>query len=67
MGVAYDYFCQEFETLLDFVFRPIEEPVSIQPMTNDEKTILRNIVITIAHKIYLEKYIAAVSEELTGD
>ena len=64
VGVAYDYFCDEFEALLGYVFHPSEETVSVPPMNNDEKTILRNIVITIAHKIYLEKYIAAVTEEL---
>ena len=63
VGVAYDYFCEEFEATLGFVFRPSEDPVSIRPMNSDEKTILRSIVITIAHKIYLEKYIAAVSQE----
>lgn len=67
VGVAYDYFCQEFEATLDFVFNPSEEPISFRPMNNDEKTILRNIVITIAHKIYLEKYIAAVSQKPADD
>ena len=67
VGVAYDYFCQEFEATLSFVFHPSDEPISFKPMNNDEKTILRYIVITIAHKIYLEKYIAAVSQEPAGD
>ena len=52
--------------MLQFVFRPSSEPVSVRPADNDEKTILRSMVITIAHKIYLEKYIAAVTEELTN-
>ena len=66
VSVAYDYFCKEFESILQFVFQPSEETVSVKPIGSDEKTILRNIVITIAHKIYLEKYIAAVTEELTN-
>ena len=32
----------------------------------DEKTMLRNCIIAISHKLYLEKYIAAVAEEADG-
>ena len=63
VGVAYDYFCKQTEAALHFVFDPGQEPVRFSPTTGDEKNILRNIVITIAHKIYLEKYISAVTEE----
>ncbi len=64
VGIAYDYFCQELETALGFVFDPSGDPPRVKHAGGDEKTILRNIVITIAHKIYLEKYISAVSAEL---
>lgn len=63
VGVAYDYFCRELETALHFVFEPDSQPVQVSPSSGDEKTILRNIVVTIAHKIYLEKYIAALTGE----
>lgn len=62
--VAYDYFCREFEKTLQFVFNPQEESIRLLRDGNDEKTILKNIVITIGHKIYLEKYIQAVTKEL---
>lgn len=64
VGTAYDYFCQELETALRVVFDPSSEPPQAKPYHGDEKTILRNIVITIAHKIYLEKYISAVTAEM---
>ena len=67
VGTAYDYFCKELEAALHFVFDPAGEPIRISPSNGDEKTILRNIVITIAHKIYLEKYISAVAEELNQE
>ena len=63
VSTAYDYFCRELEAALHFVFDPDGEPIRIAPSHGDEKTILRNIVITIAHKIYLEKYISAAAEE----
>ena len=67
VSTAYDYFCRELEAALHFVFDPSEEPIRVPPSNGDEKTILRNIVITIAHKIYLEKYISAVTEELSRE
>ena len=66
VSTAYDYFCRELEAGLHFVFEPGEESVRVPPNGEDEKAILRNIVITIAHKIYLEKYIAAVTDELSS-
>ena len=67
VSVAYDFFCRELEAALHFVFDPGREAVRVAPSVGDEKTILRNIVITIAHKIYLEKYIDAVTQELSGE
>ena len=67
VSIAYNYFCRELEAALHFVFDPGEEPVRISPSNGDEKTILRNIVVTIAHKIYLEKYISAVTEALSQE
>ena len=67
VGTAYDYFCRELEAALHFVFDPTGDPIRVSPSNGDEKTILRNIVITIAHKIYLEKYISAVADALSQE
>ncbi len=64
VSTAYDYFCQELEAALHYVFDPSGEAIRVSPSSGDEKTILRNIVITIAHKIFLEKFISAAAEEL---
>ena len=67
VGIAYDYFCRELEAALHYVFDPVGETVKVPISNGDEKTILRNIVITIAHKIYLQKYISAVTEGLLSE
>ena len=67
VSTAYNYFVRELSAALHFVFEPNGEPIRVPPSNGDEKTILRNIVITIAHKIYLEKYISAVAEELSQE
>lgn len=53
---AYNYFSEELETLISYVFgvKPIPESDNIE--FTQEKRMLRNIIITVAHKIYLEKY-----------
>lgn len=64
VGTAYDYFCQELEAALRFIFDPSSDTPRAKPYNGDEKAIVRNIVITISHKIYLEKYISAVTAEM---
>lgn len=53
---SYNYFAEEFERLILYVFcdKPIPDESEV-PLT-DEKRMLRNIIITLSHKIYLEKY-----------
>lgn len=53
-GTAYDYMCNEFENLIGYVFGLKEVPDDIGSDTNETKQLLRNLVITIAHKFYLE-------------
>ena len=52
---AYDYFCMEFENVLSHVFGLKENLDTIGVDNTHEKTMLRNTIITIAHKIYLDK------------
>jgi len=60
---AYNYFCLELENMLAYVFglKDRIDPVGVE--TSDEKTMLRNCIIAITHKIYLEKFIHAVAAE----
>ena len=55
---AYDYFCEEFENVLQYVFgiKDALDTVGTVPVEkSDEKLMLRNMIITAAHKIYLDK------------
>ena len=60
---AYNYFCMELENLLFYVFGVKETLESVGVDSTDEKTLLRDTVITLAHKIYLEKCFAALAVE----
>lgn len=57
--VAYNYFCREFKRVLSYVFEYENALDPIEPNATDEKVMLHNIVITVAHKVYLEKLVAA--------
>lgn len=54
--VAYDYFCSEFENIIQYIFGMKESPDVIGVDDTEEKTMLRNTIITVAHKVYLDKY-----------
>lgn len=56
---AYDYFCSELENVLDFVFERRSELGTVGVETTDEKVMLRNTIITVAHKFYLDKLLSA--------
>ena len=52
---AYTYFASEFKSVIDYVF-------GLNPHLNEigedftmEKKLLRNIIVTVAHKVYLDK------------
>ena len=60
---AYEYLRNEFENILHYVFGLKPEIDSVGMDSTDEKFMLRSTIITIAHKIYLEKCFAAIAEE----
>ena len=63
--VAYDYFCEEFENLLFFVFGLKSAPDTVGTETTDEKLMLRNTIVTVSHKIYLDMCFRAIQQEST--
>jgi len=52
---AYEYFVREFINILYYVFGLKENLDSIGVDNTDEKTMLRHTIITVAHKIHLDK------------
>lgn len=63
--IAYTYFGKEFKHVLSYVFGETETIHPIEPDATDEKTMLRNMIITVAHKVYLDKLLAAIRQEKT--
>ena len=59
---AYEYFCREFENILFFVFGQKEEVENIGEDSSQLKQMLRNTIITVCHKIYLEKCFAEIGD-----
>ncbi len=54
LEVAYDYFCSEFENLLQFVYGLKEQPDSVGGAETPEKKLLRTALLSIAYQIYLD-------------
>ena len=53
---AYNYFCEELENILAYVFGLKGSPDDVGVTHTDEKMMLRSTIIAFSHKIYLEKY-----------
>ena len=64
---AYNYLVEEFENLLPYVFGLKDSIDSVGVDSSDEKLMLRNTIITIAHKIYLDKCFEALAEEMKSE
>ncbi len=62
---AYEYFCRELENVLHHVFGLKENLDEVGVENTDEKIMLRNTIITVAHKIYLDKCFAVLREQRT--
>ena len=60
---AYDYFCDELENILGFVFglKDVLEVVGHDQTT--EKEMLRNTIVAVAHRYYLHKYFQDLAEK----
>ena len=61
--IAYDYFCDEFENILQYVFGNKDTLKEIGVHNTEERILLRTVIITIAHKIYLDKYLAETKQK----
>ena len=55
LDVAYDYFCLEFENVLQMVFGLKDHLDQVGQSHSDEKMMLRTAIIAVAHKVYLDK------------
>ena len=63
VDVAYEYIRAELENALHYVFGLKEKMEFVGMDYTDEKFLLRDTVVAIAHKIYLDKCFACMAEE----
>ena len=64
---AYDYFCSELENVLFYVFGLKDALDTVGIDATDEKALLRNSIITVSHKIYLDKCFSRLSAEKSNN
>lgn len=55
LRTTYEYFRRELENILFFIFGLKDSPDVVGTELTEEKTVLRNTIITVAHKVYLDK------------
>ena len=60
---AYNYFCEELENMLAYVFGLKGSPDAVGLTHTDEKMLLRSAIIAFSHKIYLDKYFQVNADE----
>ena len=60
---AYDYFCSEFENLLQFTFEVSDAVDMGFDDASDEKRLLFSCIVAVTQKLYLEKCLEAIAKE----
>lgn len=61
-SVAYEYMRLELMNLLEYVFGKKEAPDKVGIENTEQKHLLRTAITAVAHKMYLEKYMAVLLE-----
>lgn len=62
--IAYDYFRTELQYVLDCIISRESELRALDAGATDQKVMLRNTIIALAHKIYLDKLFAVIRGDL---
>lgn len=66
LAVAYDYFCAEFENLLQSVYGVKKAEEQVGHDHTQQKALLRSALLSVTHKIYLEQYIELLRKKETA-
>lgn len=61
---AYEYFAEELENMLLYIFGVKDSPDIVGIDDSDEKVMLRNTVVTVANKVYLDKCFKLLHREM---
>lgn len=59
---AYDYFCEELENVLRYIFGCQASLETVGKAKGEQKRMLRNLIMTISYKVYLDAYFQRVKE-----
>ena len=65
LQIAYDYFCEQFESILLFTAEINDTMDIVGEDTTDEKRLLFSCIVAVTQKIYLERCLEAISQEET--
>lgn len=60
---AYDYFCEVFESLLQYSFELKDTIEATGEDSSDEKRLLYTCIVAVVQKVYLEKCLEAIAKE----
>ncbi len=68
LPIAYDYFCCELENMLAYVFGLKEAPEENLGVTSktEEKELLRSVIVSATHSLYISAYFAEFKKEQCG-
>ena len=64
---AYDYFCEEFENVLQYTFGLKPELSHVGTSQSREKEILRNAILASGQKIYLDTFMRSLRQDMAGE
>ena len=60
---AYDYFCDEVENCLPYIFGASSTICGLDPDADDEKRLLRGTIVAAVNKMYLDCCFVAMRQE----
>ena len=63
---AYEYFVREFTNVMNYVFGITDTLEKVGKEQSDEKTMLRNTIIAVSYKIYLDKCFEEIHKHMKG-
>ena len=63
LRVAYDYFCDELENLLQYICGLRDTPAQVGVTHTQEKELLHTALMSITYQVYLDQYLKLIREE----
>lgn len=67
VAVAYDYFCEELESMLCYIFGVSSDMEMVNSNHTSEKLLLRGIVTSVCYRLYLNVLLEAMDDETDID